>query len=546
VVPREGFEAGLTGLAGGFLVLRAFSSGCAALTGVEAISNGVPAFQKPKSRNAATTLLLLGLISASMMLSVITLARLTGIKYVEDPAEQLLLAGQPVGEEYHQSPVIGQIAATVFSGFPVMFYLVTFVTGLILVLAANTAFNGFPVLGSVLARDGFLPRQLHTRGDRLAYSNGITMLTIGAIALIVAFDAQVTRLIQLYIVGVFISFTTSQLGMVRHWTRKLRTEYSKQERIRMQRSRVVNSIGFGMTGIVLVIVLITKAPQGAWITLLLMALLFVTMLGIHTHYDRVAEELRVADAQEARALPSRTHGVVLISKLHQPALRAIAYARATRPNTLEAVHVAIDDDEVTELRAQWDEISVPVPLTILSSPYREITRPIVEYIRGLRRSSPRDLVVVFIPEYVVTHWWEQLLHNQSALRLKGRRPVHARRRDGLGAVATRPGHGRGRRSRVPLRWSSSTSSCCASPTAATASHGMGGRSCSSVAGSRASACVPAWRRTARATPSPTSSTCCSPHPTGYRTSGRRLRPPGSVARASATSPRPPSCAGRRR
>lgn len=420
VVPREGFEAGLTGLAGGFLVLRAFSSGCAALTGVEAISNGVPAFQRPKSRNAATTLLLLGLISASMMLSVITLARLTGIKYVEDPAEQLLLAGQPVGEEYHQSPVIGQIAATVFSGFPVMFYLVTFVTGMILVLAANTAFNGFPVLGSVLARDGFLPRQLHTRGDRLAYSNGITMLTIGAIALIVAFDAQVTRLIQLYIVGVFISFTTSQLGMVRHWTRKLRTEYSKQERIRMQRSRVVNSIGFGMTGIVLVIVLITKAPQGAWITLLLMALLFVTMLGIHTHYDRVAEELRVADAQEARALPSRTHGVVLISKLHQPALRAIAYARATRPNTLEAVHVAIDDDEVTELRAQWDEISVPVPLTILSSPYREITRPIVEYIRGLRRSSPRDLVVVFIPEYVVTHWWEQLLHNQSALRLKGR------------------------------------------------------------------------------------------------------------------------------
>lgn len=420
VIPREGFEEGLTGLAGGFLILRAFSSGCAALTGVEAISNGVPAFRKPKSRNAATTLLLLGLISASMMLGVIALARLIGIKYVEDPAEQLLLDGVPVGEEYHQSPVIGQIAATVFSGVPPLFYLVTVVTGLILVLAANTAFNGFPVLGSILARDGFLPRQLHTRGDRLAYSNGIVMLTVGAIALIVAFDAQVTRLIQLYIVGVFISFTTSQFGMVRHWTRHLRTEYGKEARARMQRSRVVNAIGFAMTGVVLVIVLITKTAQGAWITLLLMAVLYLTMLAIHLHYDRVAEELRVEDAQEARALPSRTHGVVLISKLHQPALRAISYARATRPNTLEAVHVAIDDSDVAELRAQWNELSIPVPLTILSSPYREITRPIVDYVRGLRRSSPRDLVVVFIPEYVVMHWWEQLLHNQSALRLKGR------------------------------------------------------------------------------------------------------------------------------
>jgi len=351
---------------------------------------------------------------------VVVLARLTGVKLVEFPAEQLLLDGQPVGEEYHQSPVIGQLAATIFADVPILLYLVTVVTGLMLVLAANTAFNGFPVLGSILARDEFLPRQLHTRGDRLAYSNGIVMLTVGAVVLIVAFDAQVTRLIQLYIVGVFISFTTSQFGMVRHWTRNLRTEYSKEARARMQRSRVVNAVGFVMTGVVLVIVLITKTVQGAWITLLLMAILYLTMLAINTHYQRLSRKLRVEDAQEARALPSRTHGVVLVSKLHQPALRAIAYARATRPNTLEAVHVAINDDDVVELRAQWDEFLVPVPLTILSSPFREITRPIVEYVRGLRRSSPRDLVVVFIPEYVVTHWWEQVLHNQSALRLKGR------------------------------------------------------------------------------------------------------------------------------
>ena len=235
-----------------------------------------------------------------------------------------------------------------------------------------------------------------------------------------AFDAQVTRLIQLYIVGVFISFTLSQLGMVRHWTRRLQLEYARDVRIKMQRSRVINSVGLAMTGSVLAVVLVTKTQHGAWITLIMMAVIYLTMLGIHLHYERLARELQVRDAQEARALPSRTHGVVLVSRLHQPALRAIAYARATRPNTLEAVHVAVSDEEVTELRQQWDEFRVPVPLTILASPYREITRPIVEYVRGLRRSSPRDLVVVFVPEYVVTRWWEQALHNQSALRLKAR------------------------------------------------------------------------------------------------------------------------------
>lgn len=420
ILPHEGFESGLTGLAGGFLVLRAFSSGAAALTGVEAVSNGVPSFRKPKSRNAATTLLMLGLIAATMLLSVVSLARLTGVKFVENPAEDLLVNGQPVGPEFHQTPVIGQIASSVFAGAPVLFYLVTVVTGLILVLAANTAFNGFPVLGSILARDEFLPRQLHTRGDRLAFSNGIILLTSAAVVLIVAFNAEVTRLIQLYIVGVFISFTVSQLGMVRHWTRRLQVENSRRERMRMRRSRIINGIGLAMTGTVLVIVLITKTQHGAWITLVLMALLYLMMLSIHRHYDRLNRELAVDDPIEARALPSRTHGIVLISKLHQPALRAIAFARATRPNTLEAVHVSVDEEDALVLRRYWDDFSVPIPLTILSSPYREITRPVVEYVRALRRSSPRDLVVVFIPEYVVTRWWEQLLHNQSALRLKGR------------------------------------------------------------------------------------------------------------------------------
>ena len=298
---------------------------------------------------------------------------------------------------------------------------VSIVTGIILVLAANTAFNGFPVLGSILARDGYLPRQLHTRGDRLAFSNGILTLSAAAIALIVMFDAQVTRLIQLYIVGVFVSFTLSQLGMVRHWTRHLRTEPEPRERSRMRRSRIINTVGFILTTTVLLVVLVTKFMHGAWIAILAMALVFVLMQSIRGHYDSVREELALgADAEAARALPSRVHAIVLVSHVHRPTMRAIAYARASRPHFLEAVTVGVDADEVEALRQTWEQLAVPVPLKVLDSPFREITRPILTYVRSIRRESPRDLVVVYIPEYVVGHWWEQLLHNQSALRLKGR------------------------------------------------------------------------------------------------------------------------------
>jgi amino acid transporter len=421
IVPAEGFEQGLTGAAGAFLVLRAFASGSAALTGVEAISNGVPSFKKPKSRNAATTLLLLGTLSVFLIMSILTLANLTGVHYVEDPATQLLRDGVPVGEDYVQDPVIGQLAQTIFASFPPAFYAVAIVTGLILVLAANTAFNGFPVLGSILAKDGYLPRQLHTRGDRLAFSNGIIALAAGAIALIVAFDAQVTRLIQLYIVGVFVSFTLSQLGMIRHWTRELRTQPDPARRAQMVRSRVINAVGFGMTATVLVIVLITKFMLGAWIAILAMIVVFIGMQGIRKHYDTVRDELALGeDLTSARALPSRVHALVLVSHLHRPTMRAVAYARASRPQVLEAVTVGVDPAEAQALRDQWEAMDLPVPLRILDSPFREITRPIIAYVRSIRRDSPRDLVVVYIPEYVVGHWWEQLLHNQSALRLKGR------------------------------------------------------------------------------------------------------------------------------
>jgi amino acid transporter len=418
LLPEPGQEA-LTGIAAGFLLLRAFSSGCAALTGVEAISNGVPAFQKPKSRNAATTLLLMGILSITMMLSIIILGRLTGMKIAADPAVQLQRDGVPVGTSYVQEPAIGQLAKTIFDGFSPGVVLVSAVTGLILFLAANTAFNGFPVLGSILAKDGYLPRQLHTRGDRLAFSNGILILAASACLLIVAYHAEVTSLIQLYIVGVFVSFTLSQTGMIRHWNRHLLTERDLKIRARMMRSRIINALGAFMSATVLIVVLITKFMEGARYAILAMAVLFVLMLGIKRHYDRVSEELRL-DEDDAQLLPSRVHAIVLLSKLHKPAMRALAYARATRPTFLEAVTVEVDPDDTLALREEWTRRDIPVPLKVLASPYREISRPIIDYVRSLRSGNPRDVVVVYIPEYVLGRWYEQLLHNQSALRLKAR------------------------------------------------------------------------------------------------------------------------------
>ncbi|WP_238993544.1 APC family permease [Nocardioides caldifontis] len=420
IVPQAGYEDTITTVALVFLLARAFSSGCAALTGVEAISNGVPAFRKPKSANAATTLLMLGALSIAMILSIITLARDMGLKYV-DPhhLDRLVQAdGSPLPEGYDQHTVIAQIARGVFDHFDPAFYFVIAMTGVILVLAANTAFNGFPVLASILAKDGYLPRQLASRGDRLAYSNGILILAVFAMVLVVVFDAQTTRLIQLYIVGVFVSFTLSQLGMIRHWTRHLRTEVDPVARRRMVRSRAINAFGLGMTGLVLVIVLVTKFLAGAWIAILAMGTFFMIMKSIRRHYDTVAEELAIeADDQ---VLPTRVHAIVLVSKVHKPTMRALAYAKASRPNVLEAVLVATDPVDRDRIVEEWDRRGIDVPLKILDSPYREIIRPIVEYAKAIRKAQPRGVVAVFIPEYVVGRWWEQLLHNQTALRLKTR------------------------------------------------------------------------------------------------------------------------------
>jgi amino acid transporter len=403
-----------------FLLARAFSSGCAALTGVEAISNGVPAFRKPKSKNAATTLFFLGAIAVTMMMSIIILARSMGLRYVDEhDLHRLTRAdGTALPDNYDQHTVIAQISKAVFSDFPPGFYFLVAMTGIILILAANTAFNGFPVLGSILAKDGFAPRQLGSRGDRLAYSNGILILAGFAIVLILAFNAETTRLIQLYIVGVFVSFNLSQLGMIRHWTRLLKSETDSAVRRRMFRSRVINSFGLAMTASVFVVVLLTKFLAGAWIAILAMVIFYAILRSIRSHYDRVEEELVIGDTDQV--LPTRVHAIVLVSKLHKPTMRALAYAKASRPNVLEAVYVDTDGGKSNKLVDEWDAQRIDVPLKMLYSPYREVIRPIVQYAVEIREANPRGVVAVYIPEYVVGRWWEQVLHNQTALRLKGR------------------------------------------------------------------------------------------------------------------------------
>ena len=406
---------GLTGLGGVFLLMRAFSSGCAALTGVEAISNGVPNFKRPKSRNAGITLLMLGGIAASMMISILVLARYTGLQMVDDTSMVYLHgSAQP---DVHFAPVISQLASTIFGDGSLLFVFVTAVTGFILILAANTAFNGFPTLASVLSRDSFLPRQLYKRGDRLSYSNGIMALAVGASALVIFFDASVTRLIQLYVVGVFVSFTLSQLGMIRHWNKRLRLPQNGSERSKVLRSRSVNIIGFMMTGFVLAVVLVTKFTHGAWITVLLIALVFTIQRLIRRHYDTIRGQLRVEDWHTRRALPSRVRALVLVSNLSKPSMRAIATARAQAPINLEIVSVVSDLEEEKHIRREWKESGLPVPLTLVASPFRDITQVVISYVRSRRQRSPEEMLVVYIPQFLVQHWWENILHNQMALRL---------------------------------------------------------------------------------------------------------------------------------
>ncbi|MCK9930593.1 APC family permease [Frankia sp. Mgl5] len=414
-IRSTGHTAGILAV---LLILRAFANGCTALTGVEAISNGVPAFRRPKSRNAAQTLTGMAFLAVTMFVGITVLALVSHVHMAESSSQYV---GLPADADVPTA--ISQVSEAVF-GKTFFFYWNTVFTAGILILAANTAYNGFPALASILARDRFLPRQLYNRGDKLVFSNGIVLLSLAAALLLIAFDADTNKLIHLYIIGVFVSFTLSQAGMVRHWQKELAASAvavgaDPLARRRVRRSQLINTVGASVTGLVLIIVLATKFLQGAYIVVIAMPLLFLMMRGIRRHYDRIAEQLAPPDAVKLTR-PSRNHVIVLVSRLHLPTVRALSYARALNPNVLEAVTVAVTAEEAQSLLDEWESHGVDVPLRVLDSPFREITRPVLDYVRSVHRSSPRDVVTVVIPEYVATRWWQLILHNQSALRIKAR------------------------------------------------------------------------------------------------------------------------------
>jgi len=419
LVPAPGYES-LTAVGMGLLLLRAFASGTVALTGVQGVANGVPALRRPRSENAASILLMMAATSITILMSVALLAGATGIKMALDPQQQLRVDGRPVGEDYVQDTVLGQLATTVFGPGSLGLLVVSLCTGVMLVVAANTAFNGFPVLASRLARDRFLPSDLLSRGNRLTYSNGILLLAVASAALVLIYRATVTELIHMYVVGVFISFTLSQLGMVRHWNRQLRTELALLTRLRMIRSRTINIVGAGCAATVLVVVVLTRFANGAAISLLLIGMIWMVMTVVYRYHRKVEEEVALPPegSDPSQVVPSRVHALVHVPQLDRATMRALSYARATRPQVLEAVTVDVDPERTAELQREWTRRGIPVTLRVIESPYREAVRPITEYVLRLRRDRPRDVVVVYMAEYVADSRWVRVVRDRAEDRLK--------------------------------------------------------------------------------------------------------------------------------
>jgi len=345
-----------------------------------------------------------------LFIGVTALALITKVQYAENTAHiEGWVEGTP------QRSVISQIAAAVFGGdTTVMFFVVQAATAAVLLLAANTAFNGFPLLGSVLARDEYAPKSLNTRGDRLVYSNGVLALGAVAAVLLVVYQADVTRLIQLYIIGVFVSFTLGQTGMVVHWTRMLREGCANPQQV--FRSRLINATGALLTFTVLVIVTITKFTHGAWLVFVIMPILFIVMLRINRYYKRVEQDITVDKTTEFGA--TGDHAIVLVGRMQKPTLKAIDYAIAARHDSLEAVHVNIDDAASLALQDEWARENIQIPLTIVDSPYRDISMPLIKYIKAHREESGPEVVTVYTPIYIVGHWWEKVLHNHKGRRVR--------------------------------------------------------------------------------------------------------------------------------
>ena len=396
------------------LILRAFASGCAALTGVEAIANGVPAFRRPKIKNAQRTLMIMGGTAIALFSGLVAVAIITGVRYL-DCTEHVYVDAAACTTDPQRS-LIAQIAAATFGDFTVPFFIVQGATAAVLLLAANTAFNGFPLLGSVLAADKYAPKALSTRGDRLIFSNGVLALSVTAIAILVVFQADLTTLIQLYIIGVFTAFTLGQSGMVRHWIRLLRR--GADGRGGIIRSLTINLIGATMTFSVLIIVTITKFSHGAWIVFVVMPILWFLMLGVNRYYRDVDTEIE--PDSETTFGSTGDHAIVLVGRVQKPVLKALDYAIAARHQSIEAVHVAIDDDAADKLDLEWAAQNIKVPLHILKSPYRDISAPLIKYLKERREKHGSEVITVYLPEYIVGHWWERLLHNHKAGRIRNK------------------------------------------------------------------------------------------------------------------------------
>ncbi|MDQ3147145.1 MAG: APC family permease [Actinomycetota bacterium] len=382
----------LVGAVTALALMRAFSSGAVALSGIEAISNGVPAFRRPESRNAGATLVWMGVILATFFFGISVLAHRLRPTVSEDET------------------LLSIIATAVFGDGSALYFLLQVTTAAILVLAANTAFNAFPSMSSILAKDGYLPRQLYNRGDRLVYSNGVLVLAAAAAVLVIAFGGRTTALIPLYAVGVFTGFTLSQAGMVRHHLRHREPGW--------RRNTVVNAVGAVATLVVTIVVVVSKFTIGAWIPAVLIPAIVLLLRAVHRHYQRVAAVLHVPDGYR----PVRhTHTiVVLVGKVHQGVLAALTYATSLAPDRIVALSVVHDDDEVDTLHEEWARYDLDVELQIVYSPYRELSRPVLDFLDDLDARYDNDIITVVLPEFVLEHWWQQLLHNQSALLLKGR------------------------------------------------------------------------------------------------------------------------------
>src|SRR5262245_26505116 len=375
-----------------FLLMRAFSSGAIALSGVEAISNGVPAFRPPEARHAATVLTWTGTILAALFCGVAALA----------------LQLRPTLSE--NETILSIMGRAVFGGDNVAYYVLQFFTAAILILSANTAFADFPRLSAVIARDGYMPRQLAHRGDRLAFSNGIIALAVASALLLIAFSANVTLLVPLFAVGLFLSFTLSQAGMVVHHWRRREPHW--------QAGLGINALGAAATAVVLVVILVSKLTEGAWVPTVVIPLITLAFMGVHRHYRRVGEQIRARPGDAGEIV--RHTVVVLVSAPTRPALHAVRYAEAMRPDHLFALCVLSDGERRAEVEQAWEDLGLSVPLEIIEDDYRELVNPIEAFLTDTDARWADDTLTVVIPEFVVSHWWENILHNQSALLLKAR------------------------------------------------------------------------------------------------------------------------------